>query len=457
MFRTARNIAVLTMLPLVTMTTARAQTDLQLSVDITAELAERGLDEIQRGAVRVRLESDGPRLFLDTLLLPATAERSAALFADAGCLSLSRFDSASRTRLGGSFFAFDYKPSTALAELSQSADGEGLLQFDYVREAAGFAGFAIRLHDPQPLEGVLYYLDARGFRTLSFAVRGQLGGERVMVRMSEAESNRSDAAHNLGAISDLIESGALTSTWQRAVIDLEQLPSGLDRASLDKLVLLPAQPGSGRIEINDVQLCRPGYTPNDSLALTGPDLPEQRGLWVWRTSDLLTDSTAVTEFLTFLEAQQIDTVYLQLPSGFLGPGAEFEPTRDAGHLRELMRQLHGIGVTVTGAGRRAGVRASRAPRSRHRDDTQRRPLQRICRPVQPFRRCALRHRAVLARRVFRRGSVAHFSRLSAAAGGGAYTRDVGAPALRGRHPLLVRHDRDPTGTGERFSRAHAAE
>ena len=44
--------------------------------------------------------------------------------------------------------------------------------------------------------------------------------------------------------------------------------------------------------------------------------------------------------------QDIDTVYLQLPSSLIGPVADFDPARDAEDLRGLLRQLSGIGVST---------------------------------------------------------------------------------------------------------------
>ena len=279
----ARTIALLPPLLLVTAVTVLTQTSDQgsfdlLSVDVTDQLAGRSIDHIQRGAVRVRWQSDGPQLFLNSVRLPPTGRRSAAPSVEDGCLVLSQFDYSSRNRLGGSFFTFDREPSAASAELSTSH--ERVLQLDYTREEGGFAGLAIQLYDPEPLEGIRYYLDARSFRTLSFEVRGRVGRERIRVRMSDARSNERETAHELGELSDLIESGRLTSTWQRAVIDLENLPLGLDRDEFDKLVLLPAVPGTGAIEIDDVQLCSPENDPQNSRARAGPRLPEQRALWV---------------------------------------------------------------------------------------------------------------------------------------------------------------------------------
>ena len=254
-------------LPLLVLVTAVGGTqpdaDILLSVDLTQDLNGLSLDDVLRGELRVRWEAEGPRMFLDALRLdpeklPAAAERSAVPSTDSGCLLVSSFEFSSRNRLGGSFFAFERDPSAALAELTMASDGQRVLKFEYAQESRGFAGLAINLHDPEPLEDTVYFLDGRPFETLSFQVRGLLGRERIIVRLADAKSNTRGTAIDLGFLADFIDSGKVTTGWQQAVITLDTLPGGLDRSRLDKLVLLPADVGAGAVEVDDMQLCRPG-------------------------------------------------------------------------------------------------------------------------------------------------------------------------------------------------------
>ena len=345
-------IGTIVSLPLLVLATAvggnQQDADVMLFVDLAPALRGLSLDDVLRGELRVRWEAEGPRIFLDALRLdpdklPRT-ERSAIPSTNSGCLMVSNFDHSSRNRLGGSFFAFDQAPSTALAELTPP----GVLLFDYIQARRGFAGLSVYLHDPEPLEDTVYYLDGRPFETLSFKVRGRHGRERVKVRMADARSNRRDAALDLGLLTDFIDSGRLATGWQRATIDLDLLPGNLDRSQLDKLVLLPAELGAGAVEVDDMQLCRPGHNagPSHRPDPRVPALELQRALWVWNTSEFLTSKTSEAEFLAFLPEHEIDTVYLQLPPSFIGPVEDFDPERDAEGLRNLLLQLSRIGVST---------------------------------------------------------------------------------------------------------------
>ncbi len=319
-----------------------------LSVDVSGSLGRRSLDAIERGAVRVEWNREGPRLYLDTLRLTPAAERSAVPASDSGCVLLSASDIGTPGRLGGSFFAFEHAPSAATAEISASSDGEDVLVFEYARAPRGFGGLSINLHNPEPLDDTLYYLDARSFETLSFDVRRAHGRERIAVRMSDADQNKRDEALGLGGLKDFIDSGTLTNAWQRAVISLDRLPRGIDRTRLAKLVLLPAEPGVGGIEITGLRLCEPGRNPH-------PDDPEprlagrpheQRALWVWNTEELLANDQDMSEFLTFVRKQSIDTIYLQLPSVFMNPTTLFDPERDGSGVQNLLARLSRDGVNT---------------------------------------------------------------------------------------------------------------
>jgi hypothetical protein len=330
---------------------AQHDADMLLSVDLTPDLKGLSLDDVQRGEFRVRWTDEGPRMTLDALRLDpakldAPSSRSVIPSVDSGCLIVTNFEFSTRNRLGGTFFSFDQEPSSARAELAQSSDGQRVLQFEYLRENTGFAGLSIHLHDPEPLENTEYYLDGRGFETLSFRVRGSLGRERIAVRMSDDGWNERDTAETLGTLADFIDSGRVTLGWQRAVIDLDGLPRALDRSRLDKLVLLPAEPHAGGIEIDDLQLCKSGQVPSTENRPTPPSVirKEQRALWVWKTSDLLANEDAASDFLAFLPEQGIDTVYLQLPTSLIAPVDEFDPETDARDLRGLLRQLSNVGV-----------------------------------------------------------------------------------------------------------------
>ena len=95
-----------------------------------------------------------------------------------------------------------------------------------------------------------------------------------------------------------------------------------------------------------MQLCRPGYHPSNPGPPPQGGLPEQRALWVWRTAALLAEPSASEQFLDFLRAQRIDTVYLQLPDAFVTVTPDRDPRAGAAGLAELLGRMHAIGVST---------------------------------------------------------------------------------------------------------------
>jgi len=116
------------------------------------------------------------------------------------------------------------------------------LQLDYnVTEAGQFAGYFTQL--PQS--------DLRGYTTLNLLVRGEVGGEQLLVSLRDANGYEPRVS-----VGDLLP-GGLTTTWQWVQIPLASFNAKLDRSAITTLSFSFFQsyaPTSGRLYIREIRL-----------------------------------------------------------------------------------------------------------------------------------------------------------------------------------------------------------
>jgi hypothetical protein len=115
-------------------------------------------------------------------------------------------------------------------------------------------------------------------------------------------------------------------------------------------VSLVHDPAGDRIVLHflrTVPLASPPPTPSpESLPRpTGdPSRPGLRAMWVWNTAELLVDAVARHAFLDFVEAEDIDRVFLYLPAAAGERATSGYVPFDSGALVPLLRELHTRGV-----------------------------------------------------------------------------------------------------------------
>ncbi len=327
-----------------------SQQEQLLWVPLSEHAAGAATEAIRGGELRIVDLQEGRVLRIGDLEttpagLPVEASRRPEYAGD--CFVVSDFEFASRNRLGGRFSSFERAPSSASVDLIRDQDGRRVLRFRYARRDHGFAGLAIGLAPREPEQGTRYYLDASGFSTLSFWVRGGSQGTDPRLRLADASAS----ATELGKLASFLPSGRLEPRWQRAVIPLSELPAKIDRRRLAKLVLEVAGPGDGDIDLDRLALCRGTALPDlpSAPAPAPPNAPSPLALWIWHTSDLIGDRTATDRLAAFVAAQGIQRVYLQLPGRLIGAAAGTALEADVIEpLRALVATLTGAGAEVFG-------------------------------------------------------------------------------------------------------------
>lgn len=245
-----------------------------------------------------------------------------------------------RNRLGGNFGAFQHAPASASVQIAPQADGRRALSLQSQREDAGFAGLWIQLLDPRQR----IFLDARGFASLSFWVRGH-GHYRL--KIADRRWFDKDDALSVGALEDFLPQHRLSGDWQQVVVPLSALPPSLNRAELATLVLEALGPGPGQVAMSTLAFNRAGVPPLplSPLQPTAPQpqtsTPPVLATWIWHTEDWLKElqSTDLAPELRFLQERGITDVYLQLPAAFVR--GDSVPS-----LARLMHILHAAGLRV---------------------------------------------------------------------------------------------------------------
>ena len=281
---------------------------------------------IRGGEATIRWQLQGPELsgevLLDSDSEPPIVERTHHPEFHGGCTTVSRFEHSRSNRLGGRFAATADPPSRAAAELASDEHGARHLRFAYRQSDGHPARLRIRLHDPEPSDHAIYYLDGRAFDAIRFWARRSGESPPMDVGIADAQG---DTAIHVGSLRELAVS-PVHGEWTLVSIGLDEMPDLVDRRRLAALDLQPSRPGDGTIEIDNLSLCQATAAPDRPAPADAATAKAGRSLWVWHTSDLMVDPGRLVELIETVKERHIDRVYLQLPSAltqaFEDPGTD---------------------------------------------------------------------------------------------------------------------------------------
>ncbi|MFH1857800.1 MAG: hypothetical protein ABH845_02715 [Candidatus Omnitrophota bacterium] len=182
-------------------------------------------------------------------------------FAFAEPFAVSHFDKRTN-ELGGRSSIYQQAPSKALAtlssEVSQDAGGKSLkLVYDKKGNGGpygkgGWCGFYTRLES----EGK--YFNGSSYKTLSFWVKGETGGENFRIGLSDKHWDEVGDSVKSEPIETYLPAGKVTAEWQRASIPLDVF--FLDYAELAAIAIcfegdvFPSGEGAGAVYIDEMVL-----------------------------------------------------------------------------------------------------------------------------------------------------------------------------------------------------------
>ena len=281
-----------------------------------------------------------------------------------GIKVVATFNGGVQNEMGGFHNRFQAAPSKATtmmtSQVRRGLSGRSL-RISAERDREGYCGAWMHLFDFRDEEP--RYFNAKGYRYLSFWVRGEKGGERFQIQFADRRWIEKEDSVRIGSITALLK-GRVTTEWQEVLIPLH----GIDEVELRELggiTFLFDIPGDHTIYIDDVAFKKddatvPPAEPDENAK--PPAEPKPKSMWIWHTNDLLypREGDPQQELFDFCKEQNIDTVWLQLLYAFeprvsLGPPSD-QTRLDAQRVRceltdphlfrEFIRRAHAQGIKV---------------------------------------------------------------------------------------------------------------
>lgn len=263
---------------------------------------------------------------------------------------VDNFDDDIQNHLAGYRNSFDRAPSTARAERVDTVfRGEAgrSIQIEGHRQADGYCGFWLHFFDMRAVQKKFF--DARPYGYLSFWIRGERGGEEVLVKLADKHWIEKEDAVAVGRVSDFLRRG-ISTEWQEVLVPMGR-QSQLDWSQMGGLVFEFDKPSDVIVYVDDVRFQgepvptpAPAVTPLVPTSVVAPSIapavlsprpaasrspPGQpsnrqssgppsipttgsRKLWVWNTHDLLRRESDAQELLEFCRQQRIGEIWLQV-------------------------------------------------------------------------------------------------------------------------------------------------
>lgn len=259
---------------------------------------------------------------------------------------LDDFQQGNTNRLGGYFSSIIRAPSESHVTIDKTPDGYQSLCFRYNQKSPGFAGFWIHLFDFKrpPVERI--FLDATPFQYITFNIRGEEGGERLMLQVADDAWERKEDSLRIGNVGQFLPSGKIQKSWQRAWVPLVRLPERIKKEKLASLVFL-AQQGEGRVYIGDIAFAVAKDVPLPKPKERKDFQPSpHRGMWVWNTKDLLGHGKEQIRLTQFCKRNGITEIFLQLPYEVEEKNGKKDILWDKSNVAALLSCLHNAGIKV---------------------------------------------------------------------------------------------------------------
>ena len=286
---------------------------------------------------------------------------------DGDVFLLGHFDRGNTNRLGGYFNGFARAPSRSAVSIGgapddapgsapgrapgaapgNAPDDGPALVYSYDKVAGSFAGFWIHLFDfkRHPTERVFF--DASPFEYLTFAIRGERGGEDLSLNIADRAWEQREGSLPIGDVASFLPGGRMDTTWQRAWVPRDVWPSGLDTRELASLVFLTNENGPGRVFLKDVAFTTERDVEIPTAGRDGePDGSLKRAMWLWETPVVTSDAEERRRLVQFCRTEGITDLFLQLPYEAERVDDRWAISWDRESMRPLLADLHAAGVTV---------------------------------------------------------------------------------------------------------------
>jgi len=260
---------------------------------------------------------------------------------------VSHFREGNTNRLGGYFNGFAKSPSQSAVTIGKAPDGRPALIFSYRKVLPSFAGFWIHLFDFKKHPAARVFFDASPFTYLTFSIRGERGGEELLLQIADRAWEKQEDSLVVGDVASFLPDGRVQRKWQQGWIALKELPVGLNKKELASLVFLVKRNGQGRVFIKDL-----AFTKKRGVRIPQPEeakIPVRllnKAMWLWETDKIVTSPDEQQRLLTFCKREGITDLFLQIPYEAKEEEGQWEILWNPLLIRPLISQLHQVGVKI---------------------------------------------------------------------------------------------------------------
>ena len=260
---------------------------------------------------------------------------------------VSHFKKGNINRLGGYFNGFAQSPSVSAVTIGKAPDGRPALIFSYRKVLPSFAGFWIHLFDFKKHPAARVFFDASPFTHLTFSIRGERGGEELLLQMADRAWEKAGDSLVVGDVASFLPDGKVQSKWQQGWIALKDIPVGLNEKELASLVFVVKGNGQGRVFVKDLAFTtkRDVQIPQPKEAII-PARPLNKAMWLWETDKIVTNPDEQQRLLTFCKEEGITDLFLQIPYKAKEEKGQWKILWNPLLIRPLISQLHQAGIKV---------------------------------------------------------------------------------------------------------------
>lgn len=203
--------------------------------------------------------------------------------------------------------------------------GRGLV-IDYYKDG-GWCGYY----------NLLAGIDVSAFNTLSFWVKGEVGGEPFDIGLSDQRMQDLgiDAVY-VGSVNNFLPKG-VTRGWQEVKVPLTKIASEIDLTSMGSFVLSFRYEGKGRVYLEDIMFKDDPEVEKlvmENIPRAEKDPRHPRTLWVWNI-DPAQHLKAREALFDLCDRTAVEILYL-----YIGDFSEKEDPAYAQHLVEFLRESH---------------------------------------------------------------------------------------------------------------------
>ena len=260
---------------------------------------------------------------------------------------VSHLKEGNTNRLGGYFNGFAKSPSVSAVTIGKGPEGSQALIFSYRKVLPSFAGFWIHLFDFKQHPATRVFFDASPFTHLTFSIRGERGGEELLLQIADRAWEKEEDSLVVGDVASFLPDGKVKKKWQQGWIALKELPVGLNKKELASLVFLVKGNGQGRVFVKDL-----AFTKKRGVPIPQPEeakiavRPLNKGMWLWETDKIVTNPDEQQRLLTFCKEEGITDLFLQIPYEAKEEKGQWEILWNPSRIRLLISQLHQAGVKI---------------------------------------------------------------------------------------------------------------